>query len=62
MIVVGGEALFDLIAAGDDSSWHDRRPALGDLDAAVQATRFACRVAAATCERAGAFPPRREEL
>ncbi|MEA2227413.1 MAG: hypothetical protein QOF04_1043, partial [Solirubrobacteraceae bacterium] len=28
----------------------------------VEATRFACVVAARTCERAGASPPRRAEL
>jgi fructokinase len=36
--------------------------ALGDLDLVTEATRFACIVAARTCERAGADPPRRSEL
>lgn len=35
---------------------------LADLDAVVEAARFACRVAARTCERAGASPPYRSEL
>jgi fructokinase len=61
----------DTIGAGDAfgggflARWHARgldRAALGDLDAAAEATRFACRVAALTCERSGATPPRRDEL
>ena len=36
--------------------------ALSDLDTAVEAARFACAVAARTCERAGASPPYRAEL
>ena len=61
----------DTIGAGDAFgaaflAWW-RREGLGaaDLgrdDAAVEATRFACRVAARTCERAGASPPRLSEL
>jgi fructokinase len=35
---------------------------LADVETVVEATRFACAVAARTCERAGADPPRRAEL
>jgi fructokinase len=38
------------------------REALGDAAAVRDATRFACTVAARTCERAGASPPRLAEL
>lgn len=38
------------------------RDDLGDVEALVDATRFACRVAAVTCSRAGADPPRLAEL
>jgi fructokinase len=38
------------------------RDALGDLDAVTEATRFACRVAALTCARAGASPPTLDEV
>jgi fructokinase len=38
------------------------RAELGDLDAVLEATRFACRVAALTCARAGASPPTLPEL
>jgi fructokinase len=60
--------LVDTIGAGDAFGggfvawWHERRASLADVDAAVEATRFACLVAAGTCERAGAVPPRRAEL
>jgi fructokinase len=56
----------DTIGAGDAFggallAWwamHDLgRDALGDLDAVLEATAFACRVAALTCARAGASPP-----
>jgi fructokinase len=55
----------DAFAGGFLSWWHERDlgpEALGDLDTAVEATRFGCRVAARTCERAGASPPYRSEL
>ena len=61
----------DTIGAGDAFGggflawWHERglgRAALADRDAVVEATRFACLVAARTCERPGADPPRRDEL
>jgi fructokinase len=38
------------------------RGALADADAVRGATRFACEVAARTCERAGASPPRLAEV
>jgi len=56
----------DTIGAGDAFGgglvawWHMRdlgRDPLGDLDTLVEATTFACRVAALTCARAGATPP-----
>ena len=61
----------DTIGAGDAfgggflAAWLDRglgRRDLGDLDAVVEATAFACRVAGLTCARAGASPPRLAEL
>jgi fructokinase len=55
----------DAFAGGLLSWWHERGlgpAALGDLDTVVEGTRFACRVAAKTCERAGASPPYRHEL
>jgi fructokinase len=61
----------DTIGAGDAFGggfaawWHARglgREALGDIDSAVAATEFACLVAARTCERPGASPPRLSEL
>jgi fructokinase len=61
----------DTIGAGDAFSagwlawWSERgldRDALSDAGAVTEATRFACLVAARTCERAGASPPRRSEL
>ena len=38
------------------------RDELGDLDTVLEATRFACRVAALTCARAGASPPTLPEV
>jgi fructokinase len=61
----------DTIGAGDAFGggflawWRLRgleRDALGDADAVRAATTFACVVAARTCERAGASPPRLSEL
>ena len=61
----------DTIGAGDSFSagwlawWTEHglgRDALADRDAVVAATAFACRAAAITCSRAGADPPRRDEL
>jgi fructokinase len=55
----------DAFAGGFLAWWreHGLGPdALGDLDRVVEAAGFACRVAARTCERAGASPPYRSEL
>jgi fructokinase len=61
----------DTIGAGDAFSagwlawWSERglgAAELTDADALAEATRFACRVAARTCERAGASPPARAEV
>jgi fructokinase len=61
----------DTIGAGDAfsggwlSHWAEHGLGRGDLarpDAVRAATRFACLVAALTCARAGASPPRRAEL
>jgi fructokinase len=61
----------DTIGAGDAfgggflTAWRLRdldRDALADADAVRAATRFACVVAARTCERAGASPPRLSDL
>jgi fructokinase len=55
----------DAFAGGFLAWWreHGLGPdALADLDTAVEAVHFACRVAARTCERAGASPPYRAEL
>ena len=61
----------DTIGAGDAFSggwlawWSEQglgRAELGDVARVEAATRFACRVAARTCERAGATPPHRAEL
>jgi fructokinase len=61
----------DTIGAGDAfmgaflADWRSRGLARADLDSReqlVEPTRFACRVAAITCSRAGANPPRRAEL
>lgn len=61
----------DTIGAGDAFGggflawWSERglgRDDLADLDIVVGATEFACLVAARTCARAGASPPRRHEL
>jgi fructokinase len=61
----------DTIGAGDAfmgaflADWRSRgfgRAELGRRDELMEATRFACRVAAITCSRPGADPPRRAEL
>jgi fructokinase len=61
----------DTIGAGDAfgggflSWWHERgltREDLGTIDLTVEATAFACLVAARTCSRPGADPPHRSEL
>jgi fructokinase len=61
----------DTIGAGDAFSggwlayWAEHglgRAELADPDAVLAATRFACLIAALTCARAGASPPRRAEL
>jgi fructokinase len=55
----------DAFAGGFLSWWREHglgRDALADLDTAVEAARFACLVAAKTCERPGASPPYRSEL
>ncbi len=61
----------DTIGAGDAFGgglvawWTMRglgREALDELDTLVEASRFACRVAALTCARAGASPPTLAEL
>jgi fructokinase len=61
----------DTIGAGDAFgggflAWWRRagytREQLSDMGAVVEATRFACLVAAKTCERPGASPPRLAEL
>ena len=63
--------VIDTIGAGDAFSggflaWWDEhgraREDLGTIDLAVEATRFACLVAARTCARPGASPPYRAEL
>jgi len=64
-------AVRDTIGAGDAfcgaflAWWRSQglgRAALSRPDTAVEAARFACLVAARTCERAGASPPRLSEL
>jgi len=61
----------DTIGAGDAFGggflawWSERgltRADLGTIDLAVEATEFACLVAARTCSRPGASPPWRSEL
>jgi fructokinase len=55
----------DAFAGGFLSWWRERglcAEPLRDLDTVVEAAQFACRVAARTCERAGASPPYRSEL
>lgn len=61
----------DTIGAGDAFGggflawWHESglgRAELGERKAVLAGTRFACEVAARTCERAGAAPPLRNEL
>jgi fructokinase len=57
-------SVVDTIGAGDAflGALLARRPAPGDLGALRDAVAFACAVAARTCERAGADPPRASEL
>jgi fructokinase len=66
-----GVDVADTIGAGDAFGgaflawWHRRglgTSELAQVDVVVEATRFACLVAARTCERAGAVPPRLAEL
>jgi fructokinase len=61
----------DTIGAGDAFGggflawWSERglgRDELADIDRVVEATGFACLVAARTCSRPGASPPYRNEL
>ncbi len=61
----------DTIGAGDAFGggflawWNERglgRDDLGNIDLVVEATEFACLVAARTCSRPGASPPWRHEL
>jgi fructokinase len=61
----------DTIGAGDAFGggflawWRSQglgRAALRDHERLVEATRFAARVAALTCTKPGASPPRRDEL
>jgi fructokinase len=59
----------DTIGAGDSYSggvltwWLDNgKPDLGERDTALAASAFGARVAAVTCSRAGADPPRRADL
>jgi fructokinase len=61
----------DTIGAGDAFGggflawWSERglgRDELGNIDLVVEATEFACLVAARTCSRPGASPPWRDEL
>ena len=61
----------DTIGAGDAFGggflawWSERglgRDELGQIDLVVEATEFACLVAARTCSRPGASPPWRHEL
>jgi fructokinase len=55
----------DAFGAGFLAWWSSRnldRDALGDTDRVLEATRFAALVAARTCARAGASPPRLNEL
>jgi fructokinase len=63
--------VIDTIGAGDAfmgsflARWHTRglgRRGLARLADVAEAARFACRVAATTCSRAGADPPRIAEL
>ena len=70
--VAGARAdVVDTIGAGDAFgggflAWWTRaglgRVDLADLGHVVDATRYACAVAARTCERAGADPPRADEV
>ena len=55
----------DAFAGGFLAWWREHglgAAALADVDTVVEAATFACLVAARTCERAGAFPPHRDEL
>jgi fructokinase len=71
--IVEGRAatVVDSIGAGDAFGggllawWHARglrRTDLGSGEALIEATRFACEVAALTVEQAGAEPPRTTDL
>jgi fructokinase len=73
VLEVGAPAVevVDTIGAGDAfmgsflAHWHERgfgRSDLARLDDVAEAAAFACRVAAITCSRAGADPPRASEL
>ena len=66
-----GSRSSDTIGAGDTFGagwlawWTEHGLGMGglaDRDAVAEATAFACRAAAITCSRAGADPPRRDEL
>ena len=65
IVVVDTIGAGDAFAGGFLAWWRERglgHDGLADLDAAVDAARFACLVAARTCERPGASPPYRSEL
>ena len=71
MVTAPRVTVVDTIGAGDAfaggflSWWRERglgADALVDLETVVEATNFACLVAARTVERAGASPPYRSEL
>lgn len=57
-------SVVDTIGAGDAflGALLARRPAPGDASALRDAVAYACAVAARTCERAGADPPRAHEV
>ena len=73
VIVVAGEALVELADAARGlladgptvvlmTDGGNEAEDLRSLEQVLEATAFACEVAARTCERAGASPPRLEEL